>query len=148
MGEVAVLHSEPLQFECNDMKFMTEKDVYNLPSNEHVHEEKSSQSSDHKKIDDLRERGYMEYGYSSYSYPNCYLIFLPPFAIVKKTDFSYRCQHYRRRCRIRAPCCNEIFDCRHCHNEAKVSKFHCLVFHDGCFLFRYFIYGGYFIVKW
>ncbi|CAK9882569.1 unnamed protein product [Sphagnum jensenii] len=29
------------------------------------------------------------------------------------------CAHYRRRCRIRAPCCNEIFDCRHCHNEAK-----------------------------
>ena len=31
-----------------------------------------------------------------------------------------RCSHYRRRCKIRAPCCNEIFDCRHCHNEAKV----------------------------
>ncbi|GFP81503.1 ring finger and chy zinc finger domain-containing protein 1 [Phtheirospermum japonicum] len=29
------------------------------------------------------------------------------------------CSHYRRRCRIRAPCCNEIFSCRHCHNEAK-----------------------------
>ncbi|KAG6766523.1 hypothetical protein POTOM_030609 [Populus tomentosa] len=28
------------------------------------------------------------------------------------------CQHYRRRCQIRAPCCNEIFTCRHCHNEA------------------------------
>ncbi|PHT74654.1 hypothetical protein T459_21931 [Capsicum annuum] len=33
---------------------------------------------------------------------------------------EYGCSHYRRRCRIRAPCCNEIFDCRHCHNEAKV----------------------------
>ncbi|CAK9199530.1 unnamed protein product [Sphagnum troendelagicum] len=32
---------------------------------------------------------------------------------------DYGCLHYRRRCRIRAPCCNEIFDCRHCHNEAK-----------------------------
>ncbi|GMH11867.1 hypothetical protein Nepgr_013708 [Nepenthes gracilis] len=32
---------------------------------------------------------------------------------------EYGCQHYRRRCRIRAPCCNEIFDCRHCHNEVK-----------------------------
>lgn len=31
-----------------------------------------------------------------------------------------RCQHYRRRCRIRAPCCNEVYDCRHCHNEAAV----------------------------
>ncbi|KAJ9549499.1 hypothetical protein OSB04_022042 [Centaurea solstitialis] len=27
------------------------------------------------------------------------------------------CKHYRRRCMIRAPCCNEIFGCRHCHNE-------------------------------
>ncbi|CAM8968125.1 unnamed protein product [Rhodiola kirilowii] len=31
---------------------------------------------------------------------------------------SLRCMHYRRRCMIRAPCCNEIYDCRHCHNEA------------------------------
>lgn len=34
-----------------------------------------------------------------------------------------RCAHYKRRCRIRAPCCNEIFDCRHCHNEIKVWLF-------------------------
>ncbi|XP_042373669.1 probable E3 ubiquitin-protein ligase RZFP34 [Zingiber officinale] len=33
----------------------------------------------------------------------------------------YGCPHYRRRCRIRAPCCNKIFDCRHCHNEAMNS---------------------------
>lgn len=32
---------------------------------------------------------------------------------------KYGCSHYRRRCRIRAPCCREVFDCRHCHNEAK-----------------------------
>ncbi|XP_034687009.1 E3 ubiquitin-protein ligase RZFP34 isoform X1 [Vitis riparia] len=32
---------------------------------------------------------------------------------------KYGCTHYRRRCKIRAPCCDEIFDCRHCHNEAK-----------------------------
>ncbi|GMJ02037.1 MYB30-Interacting E3 Ligase 1 [Hibiscus trionum] len=31
---------------------------------------------------------------------------------------GYGCQHYRRRCKIRAPCCNEVFSCRHCHNEA------------------------------
>lgn len=36
-------------------------------------------------------------------------------------DGWFRCTHYRRRCKIRAPCCNEIFDCRHCHNEAKVT---------------------------
>lgn len=32
----------------------------------------------------------------------------------------FRCQHYRRRCFLRAPCCNEIYSCRHCHNEATV----------------------------
>ncbi|XP_039058242.1 E3 ubiquitin-protein ligase MIEL1-like isoform X2 [Hibiscus syriacus] len=31
---------------------------------------------------------------------------------------GYGCQHYRRRCKIRASCCNEVFWCRHCHNEA------------------------------
>ncbi|CAJ1972148.1 unnamed protein product [Sphenostylis stenocarpa] len=92
MGEVAIMHSEPLQFECNDIKHMTENEVYAPESNaEDLHTEESSQSTDHKNINNLPEKGYMEYG----------------------------CQHYRRRCRIRAPCCNEIFDCRHCHNEAK-----------------------------
>ncbi|CAA3025632.1 E3 ubiquitin- ligase MIEL1-like [Olea europaea subsp. europaea] len=36
---------------------------------------------------------------------------------------NYGCSHYRRRCKIIAPCCNEIFDCRHCHNDAKVEPF-------------------------
>ncbi|XP_057720465.1 probable E3 ubiquitin-protein ligase RZFP34 isoform X1 [Arachis stenosperma] len=92
MGEVAVMRSEPLQFECNDMKHLTEGDAYATESNAEIdHREESSQSTDHEKTNDLREKGYMEYG----------------------------CQHYRRRCCIRAPCCNEVFDCRHCHNEAK-----------------------------
>ncbi|XP_044493115.1 E3 ubiquitin-protein ligase MIEL1 [Mangifera indica] len=30
---------------------------------------------------------------------------------------QYGCEHYRRRCKIRAPCCDKIFPCRHCHNE-------------------------------
>ncbi|CAF2136572.1 E3 ubiquitin-protein ligase MIEL1 [Brassica rapa] len=30
---------------------------------------------------------------------------------------GFGCEHYRRRCQIRAPCCNEVFSCRHCHNE-------------------------------
>ncbi|KAL5565824.1 hypothetical protein UlMin_028988 [Ulmus minor] len=34
---------------------------------------------------------------------------------------NFGCSHYRRRCKIRAPCCEELFDCRHCHNEAKNS---------------------------
>ncbi|KAL0557321.1 hypothetical protein IC582_005852 [Cucumis melo] len=40
-----------------------------------------------------------------------------------KQDFGklqYGCEHYRRRCKIRAPCCDQIFTCRHCHNEAMV----------------------------
>ncbi|XP_074592704.1 E3 ubiquitin-protein ligase MIEL1-like [Curcuma longa] len=31
---------------------------------------------------------------------------------------GYGCKHYRRRCMIRAPCCSQIFHCRHCHNES------------------------------
>lgn len=32
---------------------------------------------------------------------------------------EHGCVHYRRRCRLVAPCCGELFWCRHCHNEAK-----------------------------
>ncbi|KAL3745327.1 hypothetical protein ACJRO7_014436 [Eucalyptus globulus] len=39
--------------------------------------------------------------------------------LLESGHMQYGCPHYRRRCRIRAPCCNEIFDCRHCHNDAK-----------------------------
>ncbi|BBH10376.1 zinc finger C3HC4-type RING finger family protein [Prunus dulcis] len=41
-----------------------------------------------------------------------------------RQDFGkldYGCDHYRRRCKIRAPCCDQIFPCRHCHNEAASS---------------------------
>ncbi|KAF2539215.1 hypothetical protein F2Q68_00022423 [Brassica cretica] len=31
---------------------------------------------------------------------------------------AFGCDHYNRRCQIRAPCCNEVFPCRHCHNES------------------------------
>ncbi|PWA64538.1 E3 ubiquitin-protein ligase MIEL1 [Artemisia annua] len=40
---------------------------------------------------------------------------------MERLDFgkmSYGCKHYHRRCMIRAPCCNEVYGCRHCHNEA------------------------------
>ncbi|KAL8427326.1 hypothetical protein Efla_002289 [Eimeria flavescens] len=30
---------------------------------------------------------------------------------------SHGCSHYRRKCKVVAPCCNQIFWCRHCHNE-------------------------------
>lgn len=32
---------------------------------------------------------------------------------------DFGCAHYRRRCRLVAPCCGEVFWCRHCHNDAK-----------------------------
>ncbi|KAL1549388.1 E3 ubiquitin-protein ligase RZFP34 [Salvia divinorum] len=34
---------------------------------------------------------------------------------------EYGCRHYQRKCKILAPCCNQTFDCRHCHNDAKNS---------------------------
>ncbi|KAK6940925.1 RCHY1, zinc-ribbon [Dillenia turbinata] len=48
---------------------------------------------------------------------------------------EFGCEHYRRRCKIRAPCCNQIFSCRHCHNEATsllrdAKERHELVRHD------------------
>ncbi|GKV42030.1 hypothetical protein SLEP1_g49487 [Rubroshorea leprosula] len=38
--------------------------------------------------------------------------------LLEKGIMEFGCLHYRRRCRIRAPCCGEVFDCHHCHNEA------------------------------
>ncbi|CAL5407955.1 unnamed protein product [Camellia sinensis] len=40
-------------------------------------------------------------------------------SLMEMGSGSFGCSHYRRRCKIRAPCCDEIFDCRHCHNESK-----------------------------
>ncbi|XP_038680803.1 E3 ubiquitin-protein ligase MIEL1 [Tripterygium wilfordii] len=34
---------------------------------------------------------------------------------------EFGCDHYKRRCKIRAPCCNQVFSCRLCHNEATSS---------------------------
>ncbi|KAL7248014.1 hypothetical protein ACSBR2_002833 [Camellia fascicularis] len=42
-------------------------------------------------------------------------------SLMEMGSGSFGCSHYRRRCKIRAPCCDEIFDCRHCHNESKNS---------------------------
>ncbi|KAF3453966.1 hypothetical protein FNV43_RR04408 [Rhamnella rubrinervis] len=48
-----------------------------------------------------------------------FLILLPLLCSI--LEVFGMCSHYRRKCKIRAPCCNEIFDCRHCHNEVKNS---------------------------
>ncbi|KAI8013112.1 E3 ubiquitin-protein ligase RZFP34 [Camellia lanceoleosa] len=42
-------------------------------------------------------------------------------SLMEMGSGSFGCSHYRRRCKIRAPCCDEIFDCRHYHNESKNS---------------------------
>ncbi|CAB4317720.1 unnamed protein product [Prunus armeniaca] len=42
-------------------------------------------------------------------------------SIMEMGSGNFGCAHYRRRCKIRAPCCDEIFDCRHCHNESKFN---------------------------
>ncbi|CAD7698853.1 unnamed protein product, partial [Ostreobium quekettii] len=36
-----------------------------------------------------------------------------------KAEGGDGCEHYRRRCRLVAPCCGEVFWCRHCHDAAK-----------------------------
>lgn len=79
----------------------------------------------------LMEIGSGNYGYVLFSVVKFILLFGPlPFICRLIQDFSkliflasIRCSHYRRRCKIRAPCCNEIFDCRHCHNDAKVYMY-------------------------
>ncbi|GAX79413.1 hypothetical protein CEUSTIGMA_g6854.t1 [Chlamydomonas eustigma] len=35
---------------------------------------------------------------------------------------NHGCSHYRRRCMLVAPCCNEAFWCRHCHNAIKCDN--------------------------
>ncbi|XP_074268332.1 E3 ubiquitin-protein ligase MIEL1-like [Silene latifolia] len=51
----------------------------------------------------------------------------------KKLEFG--CEHYKRRCKLLAPCCNRVFTCRHCHNDVMGSlsnpkERHELVRHD------------------
>jgi len=36
-----------------------------------------------------------------------------------KGELQHGCEHYRRRCKLVAPCCGEVFWCRHCHNDVK-----------------------------
>eukprot|EP00389_Voromonas_pontica_P001237 GDKH01001840.1.p1 GENE.GDKH01001840.1~~GDKH01001840.1.p1 ORF type:complete len:301 (-),score=21.96 GDKH01001840.1:248-1150(-) len=39
--------------------------------------------------------------------------------MASSLDIQMGCQHYKRACKIIAPCCNEEYWCRHCHNDAK-----------------------------
>ncbi|KAJ0609055.1 putative transcription factor C2H2 family [Helianthus annuus] len=34
-----------------------------------------------------------------------------------KEKMLHGCEHYKRRCKLHAPCCNELFTCHHCHNK-------------------------------
>lgn len=31
----------------------------------------------------------------------------------------YGCEHYKRKCSLISPCCNQMFVCRLCHDEEK-----------------------------
>lgn len=41
----------------------------------------------------------------------------PSAAQLRRGEGAYGCSHYRRRCKLVAPCCPEVFWCRHCHNQ-------------------------------
>lgn len=94
MGEVttAIKHSESQQYLVEDMQ----QETFQSNNEEAVHSESDQE--------------FMLAGESTGS---------TEIAEVLEKDMQHGCPHYRRRCRIRAPCCNEIFDCRHCHNDAK-----------------------------
>ncbi|KAH9760990.1 CHY-type/CTCHY-type/RING-type zinc finger protein [Citrus sinensis] len=92
MAGLEVHHSSHQQFEPMSTSCKADE-IFSTPSYSHLADREflvTEESTNHNGSTELLRKGFMEYG----------------------------CQHYRRRCRIRAPCCNEIFDCRHCHNEA------------------------------
>jgi hypothetical protein len=39
-----------------------------------------------------------------------------------KTENDAGCEHYRRHCEIKAPCCGEWFSCRLCHDKVKSTE--------------------------
>jgi len=47
-------------------------------------------------------------------------------SVSPRDSTSFGCSHYERRCKIVAPCCNEVFWCRHCHNVEKNEKATCV----------------------
>ena len=44
----------------------------------------------------------------------------PPAPVIPEHD-NTNCAHYERNCSIVAPCCNRVFGCRVCHDEASAS---------------------------
>ncbi|KAM7459423.1 hypothetical protein LguiA_036417 [Lonicera macranthoides] len=98
MAGSAIYHYENMHFQPKNLQNISgeENNIVAAKSNrQHTHGEHmpEEESTSHLKTSstELLDKGYLQYG----------------------------CSHYRRRCRIRTPCCDEIFDCRHCHNEAK-----------------------------
>jgi len=68
-----------------------------------------------------------------------YVSYLMTLILCHKFDGFFRCVHYRRKCEIRAPCCGEVFDCRHCHNEAKVRTSHWILWNFARLISSWFI---------
>lgn len=51
-------------------------------------------------------------------------------------DNVYGCIHYIKNCKIKAPCCNEYFTCRRCHDDNKVNDHkinRCMITEMVCF---------------
>ncbi|XP_059289814.1 zinc finger protein BRUTUS-like At1g74770 isoform X2 [Lycium ferocissimum] len=38
-------------------------------------------------------------------------------SFLDKTESVFGCKHYKRNCKLLAPCCNELFPCIRCHDE-------------------------------
>lgn len=43
----------------------------------------------------------------------------PPLSPLKNVPLG--CQHYQRKCKLIAPCCNKAYNCRFCHDEAETG---------------------------
>lgn len=127
MGELTVEHSEDQKFESKNLETL-ETIIFEDKNGEK--DDKCAPQLDGKsmptvfqedvgKVNDLLEKGCSLFGYVL----NLFLDINDNVCMLSANFMCFvcRCSHYRRRCRIRAPCCNEIYDCRHCHNEAKVS---------------------------
>jgi hypothetical protein len=40
---------------------------------------------------------------------------------IRSGEGEFGCSHYRRRCKLVAPCCDKAYWCRHCHNDSEME---------------------------
>lgn len=59
----------------------------------------------------------------------CLMTWMLNIQLVARLDlinFPHGCEHFNRKCKLRAPCCNKLFWCHHCHNNDP-NKWHKMV---------------------